>query len=522
MPGPFGATPSPHGMMEVHRFQGPSSVGPTTSPGPFPPQQQPQQAAKMPNFMNISPSNKGPPTGLDLPVSSNNYGCNVRSDNVPLNPNSTSSMSGNPKVSHFDPISSLAQMSQQLTNSVASSLNGQNQSQAGGMMNFNSPGMHMGVMDMGGCHGLPELENPSGSCNMMMPMHGPNPHQYHPGNPAGNSPMGTVRSLSPKMGPNPSGPPPGMFPPGSMPIPRMMGRPPGCNPYNGANVQVKPNAPNTIQYLPAKPQMGNTNPPRGPPSLDFLQRFANPVMSPNMEPKMGPGGNMQYFSGNCGPPNNGHMGGGNMGPGPGPHMGHMEGPPMTPDGPGGMMSGAMMNGGMNNGPMMVGPPNMGMGGGMMPQGAMGMNMPPMMRGPGGMRGPSMVRMPQMGFNGPSNGGGPPVDPNMFGGGPPNMSNPNAQMFVSGPKGSPMGMGTPDASQPLPPSIGQSASFKNSPFVGPTTADPNYAQQFHNFQQQLYATGTRSQMNSQAMGPGPGGPGPGPPHSASQQPYFVPK
>jgi hypothetical protein len=29
--------------------------------------------------------------------------------------------------------------------------------------------------------------------------------------------------------------------------------------------------------------------------------------------------------------------------------------------------------------------------------------------------------------------------------------------------------------------------------GPTTADPNYAQQFHNFQQQLYATNTRSQQ-----------------------------
>lgn len=504
---PFG-TSSPHGMVDMQRFPGPSSVGPTTSPVPFNQQNQQQQPKIGGNFMNISPSSKGPPPGMDLPVSTN-YGCNVRSDNLPLNPNSTSAMTGNPKVSHFDPISSLAQMSQQLTNSVASTLNGQNQNQANNMMNFNSPGMHgMGVMDMGGCHGLPELEANPGQCNMMMPMHpaGHPGHPYHPGNPGGNSPMATVRSLSPKIGPNPGGPP-GIFPPGSMPIPRMMGRGPGCNPYNGANVQVKPSAPNTIQYLPAKPQMGNSN-PRGPPSLDFL-RYANPPVMPNMDNKMG-GQQMNYFS-NCGPPNNGHMGAGNMNP-----MGHMDGPPMPPDGPMGMGA-PMMNGGpMNNGPMMGGPPNMGMGGGMMPQGAMGMNMPPMMRGPN-MRPVGVIRMPHMGFNGPTNGGGPPVDPNMFPG--PNMNNPNAQMFVSGPKSSPMGMGAPDASQPLPPSIGQSSSFKNSPFVGPTTADPNYAQQFHNFQQQLYATTTRSQMSNQAMGPGPGGPGP--PHSTGQQ-YYVQK
>lgn len=179
-----------------------------------------------------------------------------------------------------------------------------------------------------------------------------------------------------------------------------------------------------------------------------------------------------------------------------PHMGHMDGP-MPPDG--------------SMGPMMPGP--MGNGSGAMMGGNMGMPGPggmiPMMRGP--MRPPGMMRMPQMGFNGPPS--GPPDG--MFNPGP-NMNNPNAQMFVSGPKGSPMGIGAPDASQPLPPSMGQSNSFKNSQFVGPTTADPNYAQQFHNFQQQLYATCTRSQMGGQTMGPGPG-----PPHS-QQPPYFNPK
>lgn len=102
------------------------------------------------------------------------------------------------------------------------------------------------------------------------------------------------------------------------------------------------------------------------------------------------------------------------------------------------------------------------------------------------------------------------------GGPP----PNAQMFVGGPKGSPMGgMGMggppPDAGQPLPPSMSQNNSFKSSPFVGPTTADPNYAQQFHNFQQQLYATGTRNPMGGPPMGPGP-------PPGHPQQAYFNPK
>lgn len=438
-------TSSPH-MMDVPRFPGPNA-----SPG-----------SKMGGFVNVSPSGK--PSPLDLP----NYGCS-RGDNVPLNPNCTSTMTGNPKVSHFDPISSLAQMSQQLTNSVASSLNGQGNQGPPGMMNFGSPSMHM--MDMGACHGLGDLDQGAG--NMMgMPMQG-HPHGFHP-----NSPMGPIRSLSPKL--------PGAFP-NHMPMPRMMGRPPGPNPYNGANVQVKPNAPNTIQYLPAKSQVGNAPGPRGPPSLDFLQRFANPLG--NMDSKM-PTQNLQYFP-NCGP-NNGPMQGPG-GPMP-PHMGHMDGP-MPSDGPmGPMMGGPLGNGA---GPMLTG--GMGMSGGMIP----------MMRGP--MRPPGMMRMPQMGFNGPNSGG----PDGMFNPGP-NMGNPNAQMFVSGPKGSPMGVGAPDASQPLPPSMGQNNTFKNSPFVGPTTADPNYAQQFHNFQQQLYATSTRSQLGGQTMGPGPG-----PPHS-QQPPYFNPK
>ncbi|XP_019760520.2 protein BCL9 homolog isoform X2 [Dendroctonus ponderosae] len=374
------------------------------------------------------------------------------------------------KMSSCFAVSPQAQMSQQLTNSVASSLNGQ-PGQGPPMMTFGSPSMHM--MDMGSCHGgMGDME--PGSLMGMNPMQGP-PHGFHPG-----SPMGHMRSHSPKL--------PGAFP-NHMPMQRMMGRAPGPgpSPFNGANVQVKPNAPNTIQYLPAKGQGGNAPPgPRGPPSLDFLTRLASPISMMDTS-KMQPG---QFFQ-NCGP-----------GGGPGPmqgnpmHMGHMDGgpgmgqePPMM-----GPMGGHMGNG--TGSPMMGGPGGMGMG-----PGGPGPGMMPMMRGgPGGMR--PMMRVPQMGF-GPGGDGmfpgasGPPMGP-----GPGNQ-----QMFVAGPKGSPMGM-APDASQPLPPSMGQGGAFKGAPFVGPITSDPNYAQQYHNFQQQLYATNTRSQMGGVAQNMGPG---PGPPH-----------
>lgn len=89
-------------------------------------------------------------------------------------------------MSHFDPISSLAQMSQQLTNSVA---NGQGGQGPAGMMNFGSPSMHM--IEMGACHGMPpEMEQgPTGMMGMAMPQ----------GHPHGFQPMGPIRSLSPKL-----------------------------------------------------------------------------------------------------------------------------------------------------------------------------------------------------------------------------------------------------------------------------------------------------------------------------------
>merc|ERR1719228_1865636 len=94
---------------------------------------------------------------------------------------------------------------------------------------------------------------------------------------------------------------------------------------------------------------------------------------------------------------------------------------------------------------------------------------------------------------------------------------------SGPNGPmPGGPSGPDPTQPLPPSGLSGNGFnKNSPIMGgpnPAPSDPNYAQQFHNFQQQLYATNTRSQGGG--MGPGGHSPGMGSlPHRSNTPPGF---
>merc|ERR1712223_1840578 len=132
----------------------------------------------------------------------------------------------------------------------------------------------------------------------------------------------------------------------------------------------------------------------------------------------------------------------------------------------------------------------------------------------------------MGGNDPMGPGGPgsmPGGPGGIPGGPGGMP--------SGPGGMPGGPGGPSPnSGPGGPSPG--GFNKNSPIMGagPTTTDSNYAQQFHDFQQQLYATNTRSsQMRGSAgpgggpMGPGPGGPmsmGPGMPPVSSQGNFYA--
>lgn len=364
-------------------------------------------------------------------------------DNIPLNPNGMTRISVNNgnKVSHFDPITSLAQMSQQLTNNVGSSPVNQPGGMIGpspgmhpGMMPFNSGGpgnMHMMPMnEMGVCPGPgPDMGGPVRLGNPQMTTH---PHAFSPGAVGNGGPVG--RMPCPSVSPKPNMMPGGYSGP---PGPRQVARGPS---YNGANIQVKPSAPNTIQYLPSRPQPGVPG-PRGPPSLEFLQRFSNPLS--NLDAKV-PTHNLQYFPNNYQQNNNG-----------GDMLSNMN--------CGGVMRGGALRGG-SGGVMRVGVPNM----------------------------PNMPNMPG------------------FGGGGEQMFGNPGQMFVPDSKGSPLGVGgmAPDASQPLPPSMGQANNFKNSSFIGPTTADPNYAQQFHNFQQQLYATNTRSQLGNQAMG--------------GNQQFFVPK
>lgn len=482
-------SPAPHNSNLTDSMGPPRTVpaSPNTKVDASPPsgkEQQQQQQMSVGNAPNSG--NNGPPLGPGFPCSRPSVNVNQPADNVPLNPNNIGGRLGGlggMSSNHFDPITSLAQMSQQLTNTAASNAlgggpEGGMHSGGPGMMPFNPHGMqHMMQMgEMNGCHMQGPGNEPGDVGGLCMGLGGP-PSSYsptpHTGSPGVNNKMGNPMMSHPMMHP-------GGYPNDAHGPPRLMGHGPGPSPYNGANVQVKPSAPNTIQYLPARPNVGHA--PRGPPSLDFLQRFTNPLS--NLESKMQtPSVNLQYFPNGCVPNNMG------------PHSG---------------MSNVM--GGL---PGMGGPPRMDA----QPMNNSG-NIHPSMRPVGGMRPqPNIMRMQHMVGGGVFPGG--MMDPDkVF---PPEMvaqvpNQPNPGMYVPGSKGSPMGLGPPDASQPLPPSMGgASSNFKSSPFVGggPSMSDPNYAQQFHNFQQQLYATGTR----------GSGPPHPNlhpPPNSHSHQQFFMPK
>lgn len=320
-------------------------------------------------------------------------------------------------------------MSQQLTSTgVPSSMNGQPM-----MGGFNNNGM---MNDMG------PMGMPDGQMDFGGNMGGPN--QF---------PMGGPRSMSPKIGPQMGFPPNG---PGGMPPNLRMVRPPMG--YNGTNIQVKPNAPNTIQYLPARPQMNNSNPPR-PPSLEFLQRYTNPMgmdeMNKGAPNAVGNQQNMPYFPNQNNP--NACMGGGGGG-GMDMESGMMNQNPM-------MMRGAQMRGNMR----FPGPPG------------------------GNVNNPCM-----MGNNTFNSSNNPNINDHMMFPGGPNQQNP--QMFVAGPKSSPIGPPNAEMQQMMgggnqPPHFNKQ---QQSHF--PSTADPNYAQQYHNFQQQLYATNnTNNQRNQMGMG-----------------------
>lgn len=473
------SSPAPHNANLPDSMGPPRTVpaSPNTKVDTSPPSTKDTQQPSVGN-----PGNSVPSLGPTYPCSRSSVNVSQPSDNVPLNPNNIGARLGNlggMNANHFDPITSLAQMSQQLTNTAASNALGNDgpiHSGNAGMMPFNPHNMHMMQMgEMNGCHMGGPGNEPGDVGGMCMGLGGP-PTSYSP-TPHTGSPGVPNKMGHPMMGH-------AMMHPGAYPgephgPPRLMGHVSGPSPYNGANVQVKPSAPNTIQYLPARPNVGHT--PRGPPSLDFLQRFTNPLS--NLESKMStPSVNLQYFPNGCVPNNMG------------PHAG---------------MPGMTGLPGMGGSPRMDGQPmNTSVG------------IHPSMRPVGNMRPqPNIMRMQHMVGGGVFPGS--PMDPDkVF---PPDMipqvpNQPNPGMYVPGSKASPMGLGPPDASQPLLPSMGgASSNFKNSPFVGggSSMSDPNYAQQFHNFQQQLYATGTR----------GSGPPHPNlhpPPNSHSHQQFFMPK
>nr|XP_027198520.1 uncharacterized protein DDB_G0283357-like [Dermatophagoides pteronyssinus] len=216
--------------------------------------------------------------------------------------------------------------------------------------------------------------------------------------------------------------------------------------YNSPNIQVKPDAPNTIQYLPSRPQGPTTTPPNRPPNLDFLQQSLN--MGSNKSSGPPPPSNPYY------PPNSA----GSMTPNR-PNMNF--GGPHGPGGPS-MMRPQNMN--TAAGPPVSGPPqpgNMCAGNDMM-----------FNRQPGSAN-------HQM-TNGPSRMPPPPPNSNF------------------GPNGPPL----PPVNGPIPPT-GQKPSGNNGPVLHPDSFDKfdndsAYAQQYHNFQQQLYATNTRNSANNPRM------------------------
>lgn len=524
-----------------------------------------------------------------------------RSDNMPLNPNSSRNNLIKP-VNAFDPISSLAQMSQQLTgggvglnsagvsnspNNISGLMGGpgmvndinMNGIMGGSMMggpsessmdhcNQNSlgPGGNIGMSGLGGITGSGPGPFGSGNCNLM------------PGNPGG---MGQ-RLLNPKLcGPNMSGFNPNQVGgmgmrdpgfPGMMPSQRMMNQRMSSNFGNfnvSPNIQVKASTPNTIQYMPVRPQNNNNNNNmRVPPSLEFLQRYANPHMLSNSGgagggggsssgPPMSEAGNMggpgdlnkmqnpnnmgvnannmnqMNFFGNC------HQmsGIGGMGPSLGggcndqdevPSGGNISGnhDPMNIPGPHAPMLRGMR-------PMRQGQQNLQSGVGMNPGSRMqhpGLgNIPPNANifpgndneslecndptnalynnsGPAGLyqqksNKPHPMNMPHTSPNLNSNngntGGSLPNNNNVM-----NDQNPSSNALQNSVM---MGANNSMLNSNIPNSGGNGGGGISSgplsgpnnmnykPFMGPASNDLKYAQQYHSFQQQLYATSTRNQQ-----------------------------
>lgn len=469
-----------------------------------------------------------------------------RADNIPLNPNNNRG-NANKMANSFDPISSLAQMSQQLTGCAGLGMGGGNSMGSGNSSNdmvssnislesligsvdpaldqANSganPGMGVG--------GGPQMPFGANNCHMMG-QRMMNQKMCGGNMPGFNASNGGMRDGG------------GNFP-GMMPGHRMMNHrmPNNFNNFNvSPNIQVKASTPNTIQYMPVRPQNNNNNNMRVPPSLDFLQRCANPQM-------MGGGGGPNSSSG---------IGGDN------PQ--HMNSMPMSNDmnkltNPANMMGAGMNQMGMfgncnqmNSMSIAEQDDFLNNAGGMLsshdmnPQGNMLRGMRPIRgqsnTGPNMMNGP---RMPHNGMLNTSLAGGPnmgsfpgnesdlmdindPTGP-LFGNGPNQMflqkgnnkmmgmgmgggmnNNSGSPVSNSGMPGNEQSRGGqmtnsmmmgPNGPNLMPNAMNPNAgngpmNFKN--FGGPSPNDLKYAQQYHSFQQQLYATSTRSQQPGNGAG-----------------------
>lgn len=450
---------------------------------------------------------------------------------------------------NFDPISSLAQMSQQLTSCVSSV-----GSPAGGINMIGQVPVDMNIEGHSGI--VPGLDSTGMVDQMNHGNLGNAPGNCHTINPNLMNTMGQ-RMLSPKicgLGPGHNGvvrdgpssvPGPGfhgILPPGA----RMMGRMPINFGQNfSPNIQVKASTPNTIQYMPVRSQNNNNNNSsnnngsniRMPPSIEFLQRYANP----------------QLAGGASGPPlghaiaNDGSI---MIGPGP---MNLNSTNEQQIQGKMGNNPNINANGGMgmnffqncNQMPVLDDDNTMVSGG--LTGHEIGLTQGPMIRGmrPQGMRqhsglGSRMQAPPGGGnignrqhgqFNVTPDGlecsdpsamfnnvaGACNSTPGMFSGSQQGQGKPphhhksmasnmcQTQVAMQGPvqvpvqgQGHPvMGGGgggghnnsnlLPSGGSSGPPSVGVN-------FVGPSSNDLKYAQQYHSFQQQLYATNTRSQQH----------------------------
>ncbi|KAM7341201.1 BCL9 domain-containing protein legless isoform 2-T2 [Cochliomyia hominivorax] len=501
-----------------------------------------------------------------------------RSDNMPLNPNSN--RSNQTKLSNtFDPISSLAQMSQQLTGGGVG-LNSGNVNNSPNNMSGLIGGPGVNDINMNGLIGGPMMTGPvdsgmdhcnqNGGGNVGIPNLGSGPGNvpgpFGSGNcniMAGNNGPICQRLLNPKMcGPNmPVGfnANQGMglrdgFP-GMLPSHRMMNHRMSANFGNfnvSPNIQVKASTPNTIQYMPVRPQNNNNN-IRVAPSLEFLQRYANPQMLGNASGGGGPNAgapdmpvmngtndlnkmsnsnnmgvnsnamNQMNFFGNC------HqmsamgqsIGGCNdqdelqNGPGiapnhdpmniPVPHTPMLRG--MRPMRQGGLQSAV----GMNSASRMQHPamanigPN-GLGNNIFPNNdnesldcndpsnsifnnntATGIYQQKNNKHPMGMpHGPSSLNPNNLNSNNPPqpNNSNTINDQN-------SSSNSLQNSVMLAANSSMLNSNIPNSNNGGPISGSNNMGYK--PFVGPTTNDLKYAQQYHSFQQQLYATSTRNQQ-----------------------------